>query len=115
MTPPEPTSIRDLKSLFCERFKCPPSEFEKRALRKCLYRHARMTAPLLRWFDADWFERDLLFINFFGSAKNWQEVVAELDAFRYREHLQPRFTRIAWRLRVSARKANKLAFDLFTP
>jgi hypothetical protein len=113
MAIPESTSIRDLRSRFCERFKCPPSEFEKRALRKCLYLHARMTAPLLRWLNPDCFERDLLFINFLGSARNWEEVVAELDAFRYREHLQPRFTRMAWRLRVSARKANKLAYELF--
>jgi len=48
MTIPESPSTRDLRSLFCERFNCPASEFEKRALRECLYLHARIIAPLLR-------------------------------------------------------------------
>jgi hypothetical protein len=69
--------------------------------------------PLLRWLDPEWFERDLLFIRHLGNAKSWRQVMAELDAFHYREHLQPRYVRTALHLRVSARKANKLAFDLF--
>jgi hypothetical protein len=115
MTIPEAQATRDLRSVFCERFNCPPSEFEKRAFRKCLYFPAKLTAPLLRWFDPGWFERDLLFIRDLGNAKNWQQVTAELDAFHYREHLQPRYARVTLRLRVSARKANKLAFELFPP
>jgi len=113
MTTSESTSIRDLRSLFCERLNCPPSEFEKRAFRKCLYFQARLIAPLLRWYDPGWFERDLLFIRDLGNAKSWPQVMAELDAYHYREHLLPRHARVVWRLRVSARKANKLAFDLF--
>jgi hypothetical protein len=111
----EPTIKGDLRSVFCERFKCPPSEFEKRAFRKCLYFPAKLTAPLLRWLDPDWFERDLVLIRHLGDAKNWQQVMAELDAFHYREHLQPRYARNVLHLRVSARKANKLAFGLFPP
>jgi hypothetical protein len=113
MTIAESSSVSDLKSLFCERLQCPPSEFEKRAFQKCLYFHARVIAPLLRLFDPGWFERDLQFIRDLGNAKSWPQVIAELDAFRYREHLQPVYARSKWRLRVSARKANKLAFDLF--
>jgi hypothetical protein len=115
MTIPEPTSTRDLRSLFCERLNCPPSEFEKRVFRKCLYFHARLTAPLLRWLDPGWFERDLLFIRDFGNAKNRQQVTAELDAFHYREHLLPRYARVSLRLRVSVRKANKLALEFYPP
>jgi hypothetical protein len=115
MTIPESTSVRDLRLRFCERFNCPPFEFEKRAFRKCLYFHARMIAPLLRWIDPGWFERDLQFIRLLGNANNWQQVMAELDALRYREHLQPSYARVTLRLRVSTRKANKLAFALFPP
>ena len=113
MTTAETTAARDLKLLFCERFRCRPDEFEKRALGKCLYFPARMIAPLLRWFDPEWFERDLRFIRDLGKAENWQKVMAELDAFHYREHLQPSYVRTKLHLRVSARKANRLAFDLF--
>jgi hypothetical protein len=113
MTIPESTSTRDLRSVFCERYKCRPSEFEKRAFRKCLYFPAKMMAPLLLLFDQDWFERDLVFIRHLGNAKDWQQVMAELDAYHFREHLHPGYARTKLRLRVSARKANRMAFDLF--
>jgi hypothetical protein len=109
----QPTSVRDLKSLFCEHFRCPPDEFEKRILRKCLYFPANILAPLLRLMDDEWFKRDLLFVRDLGKAADWKQIMAELDAFRFRENLHPGFARNNLRLRVSARKANKLAFDLF--
>ena len=112
MTMPDSPSTRDLRSLFCERFKCLPSEFEERAFRKCLYLHARIIAPLLRWFNAGCFERDLLFIHYLGNAKNLHEVTAEIVAL-HDQDLQPRFGRHAFRLRISGRKANQLASKLF--
>ena len=113
MTIPDSPSTRDLRSLFCERFKCPASEFEKRALRKCLYLHAGIIAPLLRWLNLGCFERDLVFIDYFGKAKNWQEVTAEVAALHYQDRTKPRFARNELRLRVSGQKANKLAAKLF--
>jgi hypothetical protein len=113
MTSTDSPSTRDLRTLFCERFACPPSQFEKRALSKCLYFHARLLAPLLRWLNPNYFERDLRFIHYFGNAKDWPEVSAEVLALRYQDLLHPRFSRNALRLRVSGRKANKLATTLF--
>ena len=115
MTNPDSTSTRDLRSLFCERFNCPPAEYEKRAVRKCLYLHARIIAPLLRWLSPGCFERDFVFVDYFGKAKNWQEVTAEVAALHYQDRSKPRFTRNALRLRISGRKANKLAAKLFPP
>jgi hypothetical protein len=113
MTMPESTSTRDLRALFCERFRCPPAKYEKRALRKCLYLHARIIAPVLRWLNPRWFERDLVFIDYFGKARNWREVAAEVAALRYQDATKPRFSRNTLRLRISGRKANKLAAKLF--
>jgi hypothetical protein len=73
---PDLPSTRGLRSLFCEHFACPPSEFEKRALRKCLYPHARIIAPLFRRLKSGCFERGLLFARYFGNAKDWQEATA---------------------------------------
>jgi hypothetical protein len=115
MTILDSPSTRDLRSLFCEHYSCPLSEFEKRAFRKCLYLHARMIAPLLRWLKSDCFEPDLLFAHYFGNAKDRQEATAEVAALRYQDHLQPRFARSALRLRISGRKASKLAVKLFPP
>jgi len=115
MTVPEPTTVGDLRSVFCEKFKCSEAEFEKRAFRKCLYFPAKLTAPLLRLFEPNWFERDLLLIRHLGNAKTWQQVMAELDAYHFREHLKRSYARTVLHLRVSARKANKLASELFPP
>jgi hypothetical protein len=114
MTVSESIPARDLRSAFCERFKCPPSEFEERALRRCLYLPAKLTAPLLRLYDQDWFKADLLFLRDLGNAKSWEQIMAELDAYHFREHLHPGFARMKLRLRVSARKANRMAFGLFS-
>jgi hypothetical protein len=111
---PESPATRDLKSLFCERFKCPPSEYEKRALRKCLYLHARIIGPLLRWLNPRCFERDRVFIDGFGKAEDWQAVMEEIAALRYQDAFKPQFTRKTLRLRVSGGKAAKLANKLFT-
>ena len=115
MTTSDSTATRDLKSLFCERFKCQPADFERRALRKCLYFHAMMFAPLVRWLNPACFERDLVFIDYFGKATNGQEVTAEIAALHYLDRTEPRFVRNSLRLRTSGRKAAKLAARLFHP
>jgi hypothetical protein len=115
MTNPNLPSTRDLRSLFCERFACPLSEFDERAFKKCLYLHARIIAPVLRWIKSDCFERDLLFAHYFGNAKDWQEATTEIADLCYQDHIQPRFARYALRLRISGQKANELAVILFQP
>jgi len=113
MTIPESPQTRDLKSLFCERFDCPPAAYEKRALRKCLYLHARIISPFLNLLNTDYFERDRVFIDYFGKAKDLTEVAAEVAALHYQDLTEPRFARKALRIRLSARKASKLARRLF--
>jgi hypothetical protein len=113
MTIPDSPSTRDLRSLFCERFNCPASEFQKRALRECLYLHARIIAPLLRWLNRGSFERDLVFIQYFGDAKDWHGVTDEVVVLHYQDSVKPRFARNTLRLRISGRKASQLAAKLF--
>ena len=113
MTILKSTANRDLKSLFCERFLCPPSEYEKRALRKCLYLHAKIIAPLLQLINPGCFERDLVFIDCIGRAKNRREVANQVEAARYQDTTKPRFARKTLRFRISGRKANRLAAKLF--
>jgi hypothetical protein len=115
MTIPGSPSNRDLRSLFCEHYACSLSDFDKLAIQKCLYPHARLVAPLLRRIKSDYFERDLLFAHYFGNAKDLQEAIAEIASFCYEDHVQPHFARNALRLRVSGRKANDLAVKFFAP
>src|SRR5665213_121329 len=103
-TASEPASVRDLKSLFCERFGCPPSSFESRALRKCRYFHACLIAPLLRLLAPGLRKRDLEFIDYFGKARSRQEATAEIADLHYIDRAEPLFARRTLRPRISIRK-----------
>jgi len=104
---------RELRSLFCEQFRCAPADFEKRVFWKCLYPHARVIAALLRLVKPALFERDHHFIRGFGNAKDWKDAKSEIVALRYEDRFHPRFLRNALRIRISRRKANQLAARLF--
>ena len=106
-------SKRELRSLFCEQFTCAPADFEKRVFWKCLYPHARIIAPLLCLILPALFERDHHFIRCLGHAKNWQDVKVDILDLHYEDRFHPRFLRNALRLRVSRRKAKRLAAGLF--
>ena len=49
---------REFKVLFCDRFRCPPSEFENRAFKELLYWHAEPLASVIRKFNSDFFDED---------------------------------------------------------
>ena len=49
---------REFKVLFCDRFGCPPSEFENRAFKELLYWHAKPLASVIRKFNPDFFDED---------------------------------------------------------
>ncbi|HEY3854798.1 MAG TPA: hypothetical protein VGO67_10430 [Verrucomicrobiae bacterium] len=108
----ESGSTPDLKSHYCERFNCPSAKFERRALRKCLYLHARIFAPLLRLLIPGCFKRDREFIEYFGKAKSRPEAMAEIADLHYLDRAEPTIIRRSLRIRVSLRKARKLAHAL---
>ena len=71
----------ELRVLFCQRFGCPPSEYEERAFRECLYWHAKFLAPLLRRVKPEFFSEDFKFIRYLGAATNVREVKADAADF----------------------------------
>ena len=101
------------QSLFCERFKCPASEYEARAFRKCLYWHARLLAPVVRMLNSDFFAADLKFIRYLGAATDLQEATVDLLNFRDLTLRNRGSWRTDLRIRVSGRKAGRLVHELF--
>jgi hypothetical protein len=100
------------KSLFCQRFGCSPEEYEERAFRKCLYRHARFLAPLIRMVSPGFFVHDLKFIRYLGESVGVREVGVDLAEFGDLNRGRSRFLRTGLRICVSARKAGQLAYQL---
>lgn len=101
------------KKRFCELFRCPESEFEKRALNKCLYLHARCLAPVLRRVYPKLFENDLEMIRYLGQTTGLREAIQETHSFHDQNASRREFMRKTLRLRASGRKAGGLARRVF--
>ena len=104
---------RPFRSLFCERFDCAPSEYEDRALTKCLYWHARFLAPLIRMLSPDFFRIDLKFIRYLGESTGMREALEDRGNLRHANRSNPGFFRTTCRIRVSGSRATRLAETLF--
>jgi hypothetical protein len=101
------------KSLFCERFHCPPSEYEERAFKKCLYWHAKLPVWVLHKLAPNFFAKDFKFIRALGEAEAASEARGDADNFRDDNSFNGGMVRTQFRLRVSGRKAMRLAHRLF--
>src|ERR1043166_5537121 len=99
--------------LFCQRFDCPPSKYEARALSKLLYSHARFVVPMIRKLSPDFSAEDLKFIRSLGEAEDFGEAEASVSEFRVANLWTRSFWRSRCRLRGSGAKAGKLVRQLF--
>jgi hypothetical protein len=105
---------RQLKLLFCEQFGCPAAEYVNRAFHYCLYSHAKPVAPLLLKVNPAFFTEDFKFIADLGHATGMQEAKADSLNFSDANGGPGNFWRRSLKLRVSGRKAMRLAHDLFS-
>ena len=102
----------NLKSLFCERFGCPPEDYEERAFQKLLYRHARLLAPVIRILKPSFFLEDFKFIAYLGDAVDFRQAKVDVLDFNDLGKKHWRLLHTGLRIRVSGRKARRLAFEL---
>ena len=101
------------QAIFCERFACPPSDYERRALGMLLYAHARILVPVIRTLRSNFSEEDLKFVRYLGEAEDFQEAAGTVADFREINRVSRSFLRKRCKLRVSGRKAGELLRDLF--
>jgi hypothetical protein len=101
------------QTLFCERLGCAAVEYEEQALKRFLYLHARLLAPLLRAVMPDFFAHDLKFIRRLALATDMREAAGDLVDFRLVNGDRANVWRAVLRLRVSSRKAGRFARQLF--
>ncbi len=104
---------RAFKDLFCQQRRCPESEYTERAFQECLYGHARFLAPLLRRRSPKLFAPDLRFIEHLGHARGMREAKADMQDFDDVNRGPTSFLRRTLKLRVSGRKAMRMAGHIF--
>jgi hypothetical protein len=100
------------KSLFCEKIRCPPEDYEERAFQKFLYWHARYLAPVIRAIKPDFFVQDFEFIRYLGNAVDVRQAKVDVLDFRDSDRKHWRLLHSGLGIRVSHRKARRLAFQL---
>ncbi len=106
-------ATQQFQVLFCQRFHCPPEDYEKRAFKKCLYWHASLLAPVLRMLKSGFFASDIKFIRYLGAATDVQEATVDLLNFRDATLRRRGSWRTDFKIRVSGRKASRLVHELF--
>ncbi len=101
------------KSLFCKKFGCSPEDYEGRAFRMSLYWHARLLAPALRAIYPAFFQEDLKFIRYLGEALDARQAKVDVLDFKDTDRKNWRLLHSGLRIRVSHRRARRIAFRLF--
>lgn len=104
---------QSLRSLFCQRYDRPDSDYERRAFSLCLYTHAKMVAPIIHRIAPEFFAPDLKFIRDLGETIGSREASAEASNYQDANRARPNFWRTGLKIRVSGRKATALAYRLF--
>src|SRR5258708_33532548 len=107
-------ATQEFRFLFCERFNCFPSEYAERAFRECSYWHARLLAPVLLQVKPKFFAEDFKFIRYLGEATDVREANANAADFQDANFARSWSWRRRLKLRVSGRKATRLAYGLFS-
>ncbi len=103
------------KARFCGRFQCSESEYEGRALSKCLYFHARLLGPVLSLLNPSLFDQDRKLVRYLGEVTESRDAMREVLTFQDANMAHRSFLRTYLRIRASGRKAKSLALDLFAP
>ena len=100
------------KTLFCEKFGCSLENYEKRAFREFLYWHARLVAPLIQIIYPGFFRQDMQFIHYLGESLDARQARADTLDFKDHNRKHWRMLHGTLRIRVSGRKASRVAFQL---
>ena len=101
------------EDLFCRHFDCPRSRYEERAFAELLYGHAKLVAPVVRKLRPAFSAEDFRFVHDLGEATDLREAMACVADFQIANITSRRFLRTALKIRVSGRKATRLAEQLF--
>jgi hypothetical protein len=78
-----------------------------------LFWPARFLAPVVRIFNSDFFQEDFEFIRYLGDAADVRQAKADVLDFKDSDRKHWRLLHSGLRIRVSHRKARRLAFQLF--
>lgn len=107
-----PSSSKEFRNAFCERFNCRRPEFEGKVFWRCLYPHAVPIAKLIMLVDSDYFQEDFEAIRHLGNASTVADVLAEVNSLHDNYRAHSKFFREVLRIRISGKRLLRLAQKL---
>ena len=102
-----------LSSLYCDKFKCPPTDFEKKVLWRCMHPLAVPLASGMWLVHRRHFQTDLTLIEGVKQATTYREVKDQIS-FACTPHRPLNYLRIIFNIRMSKRRLQRLARELFS-
>ncbi|MCU0792684.1 MAG: hypothetical protein MUE42_07500 [Opitutaceae bacterium] len=78
-----PHPRRTFLELYCEQNQIEASEYERHVLRRSLYPHARLLAPILRLLWLQHFAADVDLVRSAASVRRVRDLMPETDAHAY--------------------------------
>ena len=100
--------------LYCEQQGLAPGQYERVVLRRALYPHARLLAPLISYLWPQHFVADLDFVRSVARLRRFREFFYESEEFAH--HPANRgFWRLTANLRISSRKLRRLVRSTLHP
>ena len=112
LQPQQQAPQRCLQEIFCDHFKCPAEEFEKRMFWMCVRPDVIPLARVIWAIHRKFFYNDLEMLRQLGKTSNTRELRYEIESFRH--YNPPRgFIRRNFKVRVSGKRLLKIASRLF--
>ncbi len=100
--------------LYCETQGIAPERYTDVVLSRCLYPHARLVAPLVRFLWPNYFAADLDFVRSVGRLRRFREFSYEVEEFAH--HPANRgFWRLSANVRVSSRALRRMVRNTLHP
>jgi hypothetical protein len=78
-----------------------------------LYWHARLLAPVIRAISPSFFEEDFKFIRYLANANDARQAKVDVLDFKDSDRKNWRMFHSGFKIRVSHRKARRIAFQIF--
>ena len=92
------------RELYCKKFSVPLDKYEKALFRHSLYRRTWPFYYLLKWWNKDYFEEDLLVIEELAQLRNLECFEPEVGRFYGRMQRSKSFLRRRLKLRISGER-----------
>lgn len=107
-------SSRTFAELYCERHALRPEQYADAVLRRSLYPHARLFAPVIRALSPDYFTADRDLVVGAGGLRRMRDFTVEVQDFVHHPANQGDMRKLL-RLRVSTQRLARLVRETLHP